>query len=142
MANERHAVPHPITPCSDVHPSNRLIGASLPIFMSLVALLAVARAVVNFKKYGPPLGEDGPWHLFMLTMFLQLPIILYFIFNVGASYAARRLPGGRRQGRQVPAGVGVTDRLGNISHRLRLCSHPAQRVVLPAHGMGTVRGAC
>jgi hypothetical protein len=63
------------------HPSNRLISASLPIFMSLVALLAVVKGVVNFRKYGPPLTEDGPWHVFMLMMFVQLPIIVYFIIK-------------------------------------------------------------
>ena len=47
--------------------------------MSLVGLLAVAKAVVNYKKFGPPMDEYGPWHVFVLMMFLQLPIILYFI---------------------------------------------------------------
>jgi hypothetical protein len=47
----------------------------------LVALLAVAKAFVNFTRHGPPLDKDGPWHVFMLSMFVQLPIILYFIFE-------------------------------------------------------------
>jgi hypothetical protein len=62
------------------HPINRVSGFA-PIIMSLVALLAVAKAFVNFTRHGPPLDEDGPWHVFMLSMFVQLPIILYFIFE-------------------------------------------------------------
>jgi hypothetical protein len=62
------------------HPINRLSGIA-PMMMSLVALLSVAKAVINFKHYGPPLDEDGPWHVFILMMLLQLPIILYFIFR-------------------------------------------------------------
>jgi hypothetical protein len=62
------------------HPVNRWSGF-VPLMMSLVALLAVAKAVVNFRQHGPPLSEDGPWHVFMSMIFLQLPIILYFIFR-------------------------------------------------------------
>ena len=60
------------------HPFNRL-SAYAPIYMSVIALLAVAKAMVNFKRFGPALDEDGPWHVFMLMMFLQLPIIFYFV---------------------------------------------------------------
>jgi len=49
--------------------------------MSVVALLAVAKAYVNYIQHGPPLDEDGPWHVFVIAMFAQLPIILYFIFE-------------------------------------------------------------
>jgi hypothetical protein len=63
------------------HPGARLISASLPIYMSLVALLAMAKAAVNYRTYGPPPHEDVRWHVFMLMMFLQLPIILYFIIR-------------------------------------------------------------
>ena len=62
------------------HPINRLSGIA-PMMMSSVALLAVAKAFVNYKHYGPPLDEDGPWHVFMLMMFTQLPIILCFVFR-------------------------------------------------------------
>ncbi|MGA2710440.1 MAG: hypothetical protein ACLQJ0_22160 [Steroidobacteraceae bacterium] len=64
----------------DDHPINRVSG-SAPIMMSPVALMAMAKAFVNFNQHGPPLDEDGPWHVFMLSMFGQLPIILYLIFE-------------------------------------------------------------
>jgi len=61
-------------------PINRLSGIA-PIMMSLIALLALAKAFVNFEHYGPPLDEDGPWHVFVLMMLMQLPIILFFVFR-------------------------------------------------------------
>lgn len=54
-------------------PVNRVSGAA-PIMMSVVALLAVAKAYVNYVQHGPPLDEDGPWHIFVIAMFAQLPI--------------------------------------------------------------------
>ena len=65
------------------HPIHRLSGVA-PIMMSLVALLAVVKAAVNYKHYGPPFDEDGPWHVFMLVMFMQLPIILHFCLQIKA----------------------------------------------------------
>ncbi len=62
------------------HPIDRVSGYA-PIIMSALALLAVAKAVVNFKHHGPPLDEDGPWHIFVLMMVAQLPLIAYFIFK-------------------------------------------------------------
>jgi hypothetical protein len=59
------------------HPFNRLSGI-VPIMMSVVALLMVAKSAVNFRHYGLPSHEDGPWHVFMLMMFVQLPMICYF----------------------------------------------------------------
>jgi len=59
---------------------NRLSGVA-PIMMSLIALVALAKAFANFKHYGPPLDEDGPWHVFVLMMLMQLPIILFFVFR-------------------------------------------------------------
>ena len=61
------------------HPINRVSGLA-PIMMSLLALLAVAKAVVNFKRFGPPGDEDGPWDVFVLMMLVQPPIILYFLY--------------------------------------------------------------
>jgi hypothetical protein len=62
------------------HPINRASGF-VPIYMSVIALLAVAKAVVNLEKYGPPMDEDGPWHVFMLMTLMQVPLICYFIFS-------------------------------------------------------------
>jgi hypothetical protein len=42
-----------------------------PIMTSPLALPALAKAVVNFERHGPPLGEDDPWHVFMLMMLLS-----------------------------------------------------------------------
>jgi hypothetical protein len=61
-------------------PISRLSGVA-PIMMSLVALLAVVKAAVNYEHDGPPLDEDGPWHVFLLMLFMQLPIIWYFVFR-------------------------------------------------------------
>jgi len=64
----------------DEHPINRWSGV-VPLLMSLIALLAVAKAVGNYRRYGPPLDEDAAWHVFALMMCLQPPIVLYFIFR-------------------------------------------------------------
>jgi len=61
-------------------PVNRWSGV-IPIMMSMTALMAVAKAHANFAHYGPPLDEDGPWHVFMLMISLQLPIIAYCILS-------------------------------------------------------------
>jgi hypothetical protein len=62
------------------HPINRWSGV-VPLLMSLVALLAVGKAIGNYRRYGPPLDEDTAWRVFALMMCLQPPIILYFIFR-------------------------------------------------------------
>ena len=56
------------------HPINR-VSAFAPIFMSICALLAVAHS------YRHASHEDGNWHIWMLLMFLQLPLACYFIFT-------------------------------------------------------------
>lgn len=54
------------------HPINRF-SAVAPIFMSILALLAVAHS------YRHASHEDGNWHVWMLMLFAQLPILLYFV---------------------------------------------------------------
>lgn len=62
------------------HPINR-VSAFAPFLMSLVAMLAVSKAIVNFKRYDPPMDEDGPWHVFMLMMSVQIPVMICFAFR-------------------------------------------------------------
>lgn len=52
------------------HPFNR-VSAFAPIFMSIVALLAVAHS------YRQASHEDGSWHIWMLMLFFQLPLTCY-----------------------------------------------------------------
>jgi hypothetical protein len=56
------------------------IEAWVPIGMALVALAAIAKAAINFQRFGPPTAEDGPWHLFMLAMVVQLGGIFCLAF--------------------------------------------------------------
>jgi hypothetical protein len=56
----------------DEQPINR-ISALAPIFMSIVAMLAVAHS------YRHASHEDGNWHVWMLLVFSQLPFVLYFV---------------------------------------------------------------
>jgi hypothetical protein len=56
------------------HPINR-ISAFAPIFMSILALLAVAHS------YRHASHEDGNWHVWILLLFTQLPFILYFVIT-------------------------------------------------------------
>ena len=56
------------------HPINR-VSAFAPIFMSILALLAVA------NSYHHATHEDGNWHVWMLMVLLQLPFTFYFIFK-------------------------------------------------------------
>jgi hypothetical protein len=53
---------------------NRM-SAFAPIFMSILALLAVAHS------YRHASHEDGNWHVWILLTFSQLPFILYFLFT-------------------------------------------------------------
>ena len=55
------------------HPINR-ISALAPIFMSVLALLAVA------NSYHHASHEDGNWHVWILMVTAQLPFVFYFIF--------------------------------------------------------------
>lgn len=54
------------------HPINR-VSALAPIFMSMLALLAVAHS------YRHASHEDGNWHVWILLLFAQLPFLLYFV---------------------------------------------------------------
>ena len=56
------------------HLINR-ISAFAPIFMSILALLAVARS------YRHASHEDGNWHIWVLLVFAQLPFLLYFLIT-------------------------------------------------------------
>ncbi len=56
------------------HPINRL-SAFAPIFMSILALLAVAHS------YRHASHEDGNWHVWILLLFAQLPFFLYFVMT-------------------------------------------------------------
>jgi len=56
------------------HPLNR-ISAFAPIYMSILALLAVAHG------YRHGAHEDGSWHIWMLLIFLQLPLVCYFLIT-------------------------------------------------------------
>jgi hypothetical protein len=56
------------------HPINR-VSAFIPIFMSIFALLAVAHS------YRHASHEDGSWHIWMLMVFLQLPLACYFVIT-------------------------------------------------------------
>jgi hypothetical protein len=56
------------------HPINR-ISALAPIFMSILALLAVARG------YRHTSHEDGNWHIWILLLFAQLPFLVYFVIT-------------------------------------------------------------
>ena len=62
------------------HPLNR-VTAFLPVAMSLFALLVVMKAAVDYERVGPPSHENGHWHLFMLMMLAQVPLILFFVFQ-------------------------------------------------------------
>jgi hypothetical protein len=53
------------------HPFNR-VSAFVPIYMSIGALLAVALSVHHATH------EDATWHIWMLMLFLQLPLVVYF----------------------------------------------------------------
>ena len=48
------------------------ISAYAPIYMSILALLAAAHS------YRGASHEDGGWHIWMLMMFLQVPLVIYF----------------------------------------------------------------
>jgi hypothetical protein len=56
------------------HPINR-ISAFAPIFMSILALLAVAHS------YRHASHEDGNWHIWILLLVAQLPFLLYFVMT-------------------------------------------------------------
>jgi len=58
----------------DTNPISR-ICASAPIYMSILALLAVAHS------YRGASHEDGGWHIWMLMLLLQLPLVFYFAFT-------------------------------------------------------------
>ena len=70
------------------YPINR-ISALAPIFMSILALLAVAHS------YRHASHEDGNWHVWILLLFAQLPFLLYFVLT------------SRRQLRRVAPIVGI-----------------------------------
>ena len=56
------------------NPANR-ISAFAPIYLSILALLAVAHS------YRGASHEDGSWHVWMLALLLQLPLAAYFLFT-------------------------------------------------------------
>ncbi len=56
------------------HPIHQ-VSAFGPIFMSILALLAVANSHHHASH------EDGNWHVWMLMLFLQLPLIPYFVIQ-------------------------------------------------------------
>jgi hypothetical protein len=56
------------------HPINRVSGFA-PILLSAVALYAALRS------YHHAAHEDGNWHVWLLALFLQVPIILYFVIQ-------------------------------------------------------------
>jgi hypothetical protein len=56
------------------HPIDR-ISALAPVFMSILALLAVAHS------YRHASHEDGNWHIWILMLVAQLPFFLYFVIT-------------------------------------------------------------
>src|SRR5579859_5462858 len=65
------------------HPINRWSG-TLPLLLSLIALLMVGHGYGDYRRFGPPADEGGAEHLFLLALAVQLPMMLWF------AYTARR----------------------------------------------------
>jgi len=63
------------------HPINRWSG-TLPLMLSLLALVMVMHGYADFRRNGPPVDEGGAEHVFFIAMIAQIPLIAWFAFSM------------------------------------------------------------